>query len=170
MTGPAAREAALEPLRVALLIRAGKDADLMRGAAEDDGRQALAAAQETSRQSLANARAQGEAQAALLAAEERSRARRKARGVVLAAQRQAYEVLRTQVGDAIRRRLADSRWQDRLNVVLLRQLGAEATIHEQEGGGVVAQSADGRRIDASIDVLVDLALSHLQLEGLWAPR
>jgi vacuolar-type H+-ATPase subunit E/Vma4 len=170
MTGAATREAALEPLRAALLTRAGKDADLMRRAAEDDGRKALAAAQERSRQSLANARTQGEAQAALLAAEERSRARRKARGVVLAAQRQAYEELRRQVGDAIRRLLADSGWQDRLNVLLLRQLGAEARIHDQEGGGVVAQSADGRRIDASIGVLVDLALSHLQLEGRWAPK
>jgi vacuolar-type H+-ATPase subunit E/Vma4 len=170
MTGAATREAALEPLRAALLSRAGKDADLMRRAAEDDGRKALAAARERSRQSLANARAQGEAEAALLAAEERSRARRKARGVVLAAQRQAYEELRRQVGDAIRQLLTDPEWQDRLNVVLRQQLGAETTIDQHAGGGVVAQSADGRRIDASIDVLVDLALSHLQLEGLWAPR
>ena len=57
MTGAATREAALEPLRAALLTRAGKDADLMRRAAEDDGRKALTAAQERSRQSLANARA-----------------------------------------------------------------------------------------------------------------
>ena len=170
MTGVATREAALEPLRVALLTRAGNDADAMRASAEDDGRKAFATAQERSRQMLANARAEGEAQVALLAADERSRARRKARGIVLAAQRQAYEGLCSQVGDAIRRLLADSGWQDRLSVVLRQQLGAEATIHQQAGGGVVGQSADGRSIDASIDTLVDLAVSHLQLEGLWESR
>jgi vacuolar-type H+-ATPase subunit E/Vma4 len=118
---------------------------------------------------LADARAQGEAQVALLAAEERSRARRKARGIVLAAQRQTYEELCRQVGEAIGQLLTDPEWQDRLNVVLRQQLGAETTIDQHGGGGVVAQSADGRRIDASIDTLVDLAVSHLQLEGLWKP-
>ena len=170
MTGLTTREAALEPLRLALLRRASDDAVSMRASAEDDGRKTLAAAQQRSEQMLADARAQGEAQAASLAAEERSRMRRKARRIVLAAQRQAYEELRRLVGISILRLLADSGWQDRLSVVLCRRLGAEAAIHEQAGGGVVAQSADGRRIEASVDTLVDLAVSHLDLEELWEPR
>ena len=141
----------------------------MRRAAEDDGRRALAAAHERSRQSLANARARVRHRRHCWRLGAFSRAPQGARRCPRRATA-AYEELRRQVGDAIRRLLADSGWQDSLNVVLLRQLGAEATIHEQEGGGVVAQSADGRRIDASIDVLVDLAVSHLQLEGLWAPE
>jgi len=35
---------------------------------------------------------------------------------------------------------------------------------------VMAESPDGRRIDASVDALVDAAITNLDVEQLWAAR
>ncbi len=43
-----------------------------------------------------------------------------------------------------------------------------AAERDHPAGGVVAVSPDGRRIDASLDALVDAALAELDLEQLWA--
>lgn len=161
------RDVALEPLRAALTARAQADADRVRACAEADERQALAAAREQAAALLADARTQGEEEAAALHALERARARRDARQVVLRAQRDAYEQLRERARDAIRELLADPAWRHRLITVVCRQLGEQAQLQEPAGGGVIAESPDGRRIDTSVDALTERAVATLDLEPLW---
>jgi vacuolar-type H+-ATPase subunit E/Vma4 len=167
MTDNESRQAALAPLRASLLARANSDAERMRRVAEADGEQAVAAALVTSKTVLTNARAQGAADAAALLADERARGRRAARGIVLAAQRAAFDELRKQVGQEIQGLLADPALRDRLSGMLREQLGATANVRQQGSGGLLAQSPDGRRIDASVTALVDLALADLDVERLW---
>jgi hypothetical protein len=167
MTELVEREAALEPLRTALLARANDDAGQERVGAEASRREAVAAAHEQAATLLARARAEGERDAAAMQAIERARARRGAREVVLHAQRAAYEELREQARKAVRELLRDPIWQQQLITVLRRQLGEQAELCEQPDGGVIAQALDGRSIDASVTALADRALADLNLERLW---
>jgi vacuolar-type H+-ATPase subunit E/Vma4 len=161
------REAALEPLRTALIARAYDDAGRARASAEADGRQTVAAAREQAAALLAGARAQGEADAAALQAVERSRSRRDARSVVLQTQRAAYDQLREQARQAVRHLLDDPVWRQRLITAVRRQLGEQAELCPQPDGGIIARTPDGRSIDTSVDALVDHALADLDLEQLW---
>jgi vacuolar-type H+-ATPase subunit E/Vma4 len=162
------REAALQPLRAALIARANDEAAEARAAAEDRGRQAAAAAHSQAAVVLAAARAHGEADAAALLAAERARVRRTARGVVLAAQRAVYDELRRQAGEAVRQLLDDPAQRERLVAAVGRQLGAQAAFREQPDGGVIAETPDGRSIGASVGALVERAVADLDLEPLWA--
>jgi len=168
MTDLLAREAALEPLLAALVARAKEAAEAARAAAEEDGRRAVAAARDQSATLLADARAHGEADAAALLQVERARARRVARAVVLQAQRAVYTELREQARQAARQLLADPTRRERLIAVLRRQLGEQAAIREQPEGGIIAETRDGRSIDASVATLIDQAVADLDLEQLWA--
>lgn len=159
---------ALEPLRAALIARARADADRLCTDAETAGRELLAGAGEEAEALLAKARAQGETDAAAMFASEMDRARRSARGVVLAAQRAAYNELRQRALTAVRGLLSDPARRARLATVLRSQLGDQAVIHEHPDGGIVAETSDGRSVDASIEKLVDNAVAELDLEQLWA--
>ena len=158
----------LEPLRAALRARAEAAADQLRAAAEEDGRRLVATANEEAASLLAGARAQGAADADAQLAADRARSRHAARSVVLDAQRAAYERMRRQARDAVRRLLDDPAERARLAAIACRQLGDHAVVHDQPAGGVLAEAADGRRIDASVDALVDSAVSRLDLDQLWA--
>lgn len=170
MTDVEVRENALEPLRAALLARARADADNQRAAAEDAGRRVVEAAQREADAALDEARSRGEADAAGLLAVERAQARRTARAVVLAAQRAAYDELCRQARAAVADLLADPDRHRRLAVTVRERLGDGAIVRDDPAGGVVAESPDGRRIDASVDALVGTAMGELDLEQLWAPR
>jgi vacuolar-type H+-ATPase subunit E/Vma4 len=159
---------ALEPLRAALIARARAEADRVCADAETAGRQLLAEARDEAEALLAKARAQGETDAAAMFASEMDRARRSARGVVLAAQRAAYNELRQRALTAVRGLLADPARRARLETVLRSQLGDQAVIHDHPDGGIVAETPDGRSLDASIEKLVDSAVADLDLEQLWA--
>jgi len=159
---------ALEPLRAALIARARADADRLCADAETAGRELLAGAGEEAEALLAKARAQGETDAAAMFASEMDRARRSARGVVLAAQRAAYNELRQRALTAVRGLLSDPARRARLATVLRSQLDDQAVIHEHPDGGIVAETSDGRSVDASIEKLVDNAVGELDLEQLWA--
>ncbi len=163
------RDAALEPLRAALIARALAEAAEERASADEDGQRALAAAQQQADAVLADARAQGERDAAALLAAERARSHRSARGIVLGAQRAAYDELREQARAAVRDLLADPARRARLEAIARGRLGDHAVAHEQPGGGLVAETSDGRRVDASVHALVDSAVANLDLEQLWAP-
>lgn len=169
MIDPVAREAALAPLRAALLARANHDADEARTAAAEAGRQAVDAARAQQDAVLADARTQGAADTAAVLASERTRARRESRGVVLRAQRDAYDLLRTRAQEAVRKLLSEPQQRDRLVATVRRQLGNDAAIVEHPTGGVVGTSGDGRTVNASVAALVDGALADLDLEQLWAP-
>jgi vacuolar-type H+-ATPase subunit E/Vma4 len=160
--------AALEPLRAALIARAHAEADRVCAAAEADGQRVLAAARKNAAQLLSDARAQGEADAAALLAVEAASARRAARGVLLAAQRAAYDELRQRARTSARALLDDRSRRARLTAVVRDRLGEHAVVREHPDGGLLAETPDGRRVDASIDTLVDIALAQLDLEPLWA--
>lgn len=162
------RLAALEPLRAALIARARAEAGRVRAAAAEDGRQVLAGARDEAAALVADARAQGEADAAALLAVERSHARRVARGAVLAAQRAVYDELRERARIAVRALLADPDRRARLATVVRGRLGDHAVVRDRPDGGLVAESPDGRGVDASVEALVDSALADLDLEQLWA--
>jgi hypothetical protein len=170
VTDTEVRKQALEPLTAALLARARADADGERAAAEQEGQQLVATATGEAEALLANAQALGEADAAGLLAADRAQARRAARGVVLGAQRAAYDELRHRSRAAVAELLANPERHRRLAVTVRDRLGEGATARDHPAGGVVAESPDGRRIDASVDALVEAALAGLDLEQLWAAQ
>lgn len=160
--------AALEPLREVLVRRAEAAADRLRAAAEGEARAATDAAQQQAAALLAHARADGEADAALRQAEDRARARREARGIVLAAQRAVYDELCSRARTQVRELLADPDRQRRLVALVRTRLGQDAQVLPHPSGGVVGELPDGRRVDASVDALVERALAGLDLDLLWA--
>jgi vacuolar-type H+-ATPase subunit E/Vma4 len=164
------REHALEPLRIALLARARTDADNQRAAAEDEGRRDVEAARREADAALAEARSRGESDAAGMLAVERAQARRTARAVVLAAQHAAYDDLCRHARAAVADLLADPDRHRHLAETVRERLGEGAVVRDDPAGGVVAESPDGRRIDASVDALVTAAIGELDLEQLWAAR
>lgn len=162
--------AALEPLRQVLLRRAEAAADGLRATAEREAGTATDAARQRAAAVLARARADGEADAAQRQAEDRARSRREARGIVLAAQRAAYDELRTRSHAAVREMLADPAAHDRLVALVRTRLGQDARVRPHPSGGVVGELPDDRRVDASVEALVERALAGLDLAALWDAR
>jgi len=160
----------LEPLEQALIRRANATADAARADAEEQARATTAAAEQQAEALLAQARAEGEADAAELQAADLGRSRREARGILLAAQRAVYDELRSRAQAAARTLLADPEQQRPLVALVQAQLGPHATVRDHPAGGVIAEAPGGRRIDASVDVLVERVLTGSDLEQLWAPH
>jgi hypothetical protein len=161
-------QSSLQPLRTALLERAQQEADDIRARAQQDGRRLLASARDDAAQSVTRARAQGRADASALLAVERARRRRQARAIVLGAQRAVYDELRQQARVLIRGLLDDPARRAQLASRLRDELGAESTVQDHPGGGLVASTPDGRSADAGVDTMVDDAIVGLDLEQLWA--
>lgn len=163
----------LAPVRDCLLARARADAERVRAEAAAEAEAVLAQARQRAEAILAEARERGASQGVRVTAAAGARARRRARGLLLASQRQAYETLRRRSRDAVRA------LRDNPNHLLLRQrlervardlAGPGAAVIETADGGVVAE-APGRRVDCSLDALADRAVDALgaEAEGLWAP-
>jgi len=168
MSGLAERtHTALAPLRTALLTLAESEARARTESSEAEGRELLEAARRQRDRVLQEARTRGEADGALRLSAERARVQREARRVVLAAQRSAYDDLRQQAVTAVRELVEEPAARARLTAVLHHRLGAQAVIRDHPAGGLVGEAGDGRVIDASVDALVDLALTSLDLESLW---
>lgn len=157
----------LEPLRSALLLHARREADQFRAAAESEGRAALAAAEAEAAAMVERARQQGESDARALQAHERAKQRRAHRAVVLQAERAAYDELGRLSRSAVRNLLDEADNRQLLALVLTRRLGADARVHDLPDGGLHAEDSDGRTIDASVDAMVDSALSRLDVARLW---
>jgi len=168
-----ATQAALDPVRDLLLARARAEADRTRAEAAAEAGAVLAEARDQAAAILAEARKRGATDGAEVAAAERAAAVRRARGVLLAARRQAYEALRRQARAAVRELRQDPgypRLRRRLARLALEQAGPHAVVREPPEGGAVAE-APGRRVDCSLDALADRAVDALgaEVEGLWAP-
>ncbi|MBL0885410.1 hypothetical protein [Myceligenerans indicum] len=165
--------AALEPVRSELLRQARTDAARARADAEADARRTRESAAAQAREVVDRARAQGHAQAEAAAEANRVRARRAGRAEELAARRAAHDELRTVAVEAVRLRLRDGpgypALRETLTEVARRQLGPEADVREDPGGGVVA-TADGRRLDLTLATLTGRACDGLgaELDGLWS--
>ena len=165
-----ARRTALEPLRAALLTRARAEAARIQAAADTDAQQIVAAAREQAAKVLAQARTDGEAQAAALLATEAALSRQAARGLVLGAQRDMYDDLRARARSAVRDLLDDLDRRAQLAATLRSRLGTQALIRDHPDGGLLAETDDGRSIDASIGALVDAVINAKDLEQLWDTR
>ena len=172
---PAAAPAAdpLGPVREALLARARAEADGVLAAADATVAAAVRSARADADDLLGQARRQGEADAAGVLADERTRARRRARTVVLTAEREAYDELRRRVRAAVAD-LADDPAYAALQTALAErarsEFGAGATVRDDGTGGVVAEAGD-RRMAYRLADLADLAVGALgpEVEGLWGP-
>lgn len=164
-------DAALGPVRAALLAAARADAAKVVQEAESQRDELLARARRTADELVAAARAAGEADASATLAARIAQSRREARRSVLIAQRDLYDELRrrcraaasalagTPEYEAMRRRLVDEARQE---------LGPEATIGDSPDGGIVA-TAGSERVDLSLPALADRALdrSGPEVAGLW---
>ena len=161
---------ALEPLRAALLARARRQVDVIGSQADADAHRLLDDAAAQAADLFAQARAQGEADAARLAAASHARTRRAARDALLAAQREAYDELRARCCVAVQDLLADPARRRHLVAVVDARLGATAATRRWSDDNLHAELPDGRTVDASVVALVDAALATLDLEQLWTGR
>jgi hypothetical protein len=171
MTAPdPALVAALAPVRAALLTAARGDAARVREHADAAADRTLVAAEQQAERIRAEAREQGAADAASVLAVERAQNRRRARALVLAARRDAYESLRA----AARRTVPVLR--DDPGYPLLRQhmadavrrlLGPDVELREGTGGGVIG-TGGGRRVDYSLAGFADRAVDEVAA-GLEEP-
>lgn len=167
-----AATAALAPVREALLARAHAEAEDRVRDAEEAARTGLTRARTEGRAAVETARREGEADAASALAADRSRARRRARSVVLRAQRSAYDALLDAVGTRVRTLADDPAWSVMREELVARArqvLGPDAVVREVPGG-VVAEHGP-RRAELTLS---SLALAHLaalgpDVERLWRP-
>jgi vacuolar-type H+-ATPase subunit E/Vma4 len=166
MSRDSARPAALEPLRLALLAAATREADRELAAATADADARLAAAEAESARIRAEARDRARAEAALTLARLRAHAHARARSSVLAAQRAAYESLRRAARSAVvalRHDPAYPALRERMTDAVRRRLGPDAQIEEATDGGVVGR-ADARRVDYSLTTLADRVVDEIAAE------
>lgn len=159
-------------VREALLSRAHADAQRLLAEVDAEADAIIAGAQAEADTIRVEARAQGEADAAEVLAAERARVRRHARAVVLAAQRDTYDELRSRVVRDLPTLRADpayATWRDRLGEDVRAVLGADAVVTEHPAGGVLGEVA-GRRVAYTLVGLADRALDALgaDVEGLWS--
>jgi vacuolar-type H+-ATPase subunit H len=163
----------LGAVREALLAQAHRRADAELAEARREADALVAQAEHEARGVVSRARSEGEADATSALAGERARARRRARAVVLASQRSAYEALRD-TARAEAASLADSPQWPRLRAVLEQRaraaLGADDAVVELVPAGVVVSSGS-RRVQVTLPGLAEAAVDALGpgAEQLWAP-
>jgi vacuolar-type H+-ATPase subunit E/Vma4 len=170
---PTAAPDSLLPVREALLAHAGSDARRLLAEVDAEGDSIIARARAEAEAIRAEARSQGEADATAVLVAERARARRQARAVVLAAQRESYTALRARVVEeaaTLRLDPAYATWRDGLGERVRAALGPDAVVTEHPEGGVLGE-APGRRVAHTLAGLATRALDALgpDVEGLWAP-
>lgn len=168
-TGPPVADIAqaLEPVREALLARARETASQTVAAAREAGTSRVERARSDAAALLEGARAAGRADAEDLLAAEAAAARRRAREVVLRARREACEEVRRRSREAVRDVLAQPGARAAMTSVLRAELPGDVRVHDEPGGGLLIE-APGRRLDASVEALVDAVLAEMDLEELWA--
>jgi vacuolar-type H+-ATPase subunit E/Vma4 len=165
-------EAALAPVRAALLRRAREQADEIVGQARRQAEVALAQARSDAAGQVASAREAGRSQAVPLAAALRSQGRRGVRAAVLSAQREAYEELRDQVHASVTSLRGEPGYDlllKRLRQDASNAAGPGATVTEVPAGGVIARGP-GIVVDCSLPRLTDAAAATVDLACLWAPE
>lgn len=173
MTLAAEQQAALEPVRAAMLRRATAEAQAITATAHQRATALLAAARHDGEAALRRARADGMALAAPLAAGERARARRTARAALLAVERS----IRTEAESRIRAAILSLPGQpgygelrDRLAALARAAAGPGAVVRDHPGGGVIAH-APGVLVDCSLPRLAERLIDALapQITELCAP-
>ncbi|MGZ4142683.1 MAG: V-type ATP synthase subunit E family protein [Actinomycetota bacterium] len=176
MRAPArdAVDASIAPLRDALLERARADAARTRAEARAGAAARLEHASAESAEKIAAARAEGEGAADEEAARETSAARRRARELVLSAEREALDELRVRVRETILSARGRPEYEpllERLAAMASSQLGPDAVIErDPPGAGGVRARLDGRRVDNPLVAIADRSLDALgiDVEALWS--
>ncbi|HEX6872251.1 MAG TPA: hypothetical protein VF163_14225 [Micromonosporaceae bacterium] len=157
---------ALAPVARALVAGARRDAEAALAAADNAAARVLAEARDEADRIRAQARADGAAEARAAQAVEQARAGRRARGVVLRAERDAYDGLVAAAGPAV------AVWRDqpgydellrRLTAAIRATLGPDARISEAPGGGLIGE-VSGRRVDHSLRRLAEAAVDTVLAE------
>jgi vacuolar-type H+-ATPase subunit E/Vma4 len=163
----------LEAYRTARLGDAAAAADRLLAEADAAVAAELEHARRTAETILAEARADGTADAQRELELARARGRRRARAIVLAARQEAYQGLRERghaAAQALRTGPRYTALLDRLEQLARGQLGPDARVERDppDLGGVIAE-ADGRRVDYSLAALVDRSVQGLggEVEELW---
>jgi hypothetical protein len=155
MTLTAEQQAALAPVRAAMLRRAAAEAEAITATARRDAAALLAAMRRDAKAALGQARSDGISLAAPLATAEQGRGRRAARAALLGAERS----IRTEAEGRIRAAILSLPGQpgydelrDRLAALARAAAGPDALVTEHPGGGVIAHAPC---------VLVDCSLPRL---------
>jgi len=171
--GDAAGLTTLDPVREALLAEAETEAERLVGRAEERAAAQVARAEEQKAALVRRARAEGEAAAELEAASELAQARRRARTLVLEAQRAAYDDARREAHAAAERLRSGPRYAELVDDLAARAheaLGPGAEIERDPPEGGVVGRRGNRRVELTLPALVDrcLAENASALERLWA--
>jgi hypothetical protein len=167
------QEAALAPVRAALLGDAQAEADRILAEARRAAGALIGRAQADSVDAVLRAEAEGRARAEPLALAEVSRGRREARAILLGAQLRARGELEDRIRAAVsglRDEPGYGELRDTLADLARRAAGPGATVTEHPGGGVLAH-APGVLVDCSLPRLAERAIQALgqQIRELTAP-
>jgi vacuolar-type H+-ATPase subunit H len=169
----AAAVTSLGPVREALLAQAHHGADAELSTARHEADALVADAEREARGVVARAREEGDADAAVALAGEQARARRRARAVVLAAQRSAYDTLRESVRERAGALAEGPQWPQ-LRAELERRARAaldadDAVVQDVPAG--VALTSGSRQVLITLPALAQDALDALgpEVQQLWAP-
>lgn len=157
------QDAALEPVRAALLRRATERADQIVRQAREAAQAQVEQARRTADVAVAQASADGTAEARPVAAAELNRSRRAARSVTLGADRAAHDELAGRIRAAVVGLRDDPGYpqlRDRLASLARQAAGPEAEVSEHPAGGVIAR-AGGVLVDCSLPRLADRAVAAL---------
>ncbi|HET9781121.1 MAG TPA: hypothetical protein VFR33_05015 [Candidatus Dormibacteraeota bacterium] len=133
----------------------------------ESARQMLAQAESDSRTATESAEREGEASADLDTNREWTAARRRARGIVLAAQRAVYEELSTACADAI---TTDSRYpalQRRVADAARAQLGPGADVYPRAAEVIATRKQRSVRWTLAEEIAEELFRLHGDVEALW---
>ncbi|HUZ51455.1 MAG TPA: hypothetical protein VMU94_02850 [Streptosporangiaceae bacterium] len=163
MSPLATQDAALDPVRAAMLRRATERADRIVGQARDAVQALAAEARSHADAAVAQARSDGAAQARPVAAAELNRSRRAARSVALGANLAANDEIAGRIRAAVvglRDEQGYPELRDRLARAARRAAGPQAEVSEHPAGGVVAR-AGGVVVDCSLPRLADRAVAAL---------
>jgi hypothetical protein len=159
----ATQDAALEPVRAAMLQRAAENVDLIVGQARAAAAALVAEARGNAEAVVARARADGAAQAQPVAAAELNRSKRAARSVALGANLAAHDEIAGRIRAAVlglRDEPGYSELRDRLARAARQAAGPQAEVSEHPAGGVVAR-AGGVVVDCSLPRMADRAVAAL---------
>ncbi len=164
----------VEPLRRTLLEDARAEADRVLAGADERAAVKLAEANERGAALIARSRAEGEAIASLAGEGHHAASRRRARVLVLGAQRDLYEEFRRQALAAVHSLRADPRYPallERLGATARSQLGEDCALELDPGDAGGVRASNGvRRVDYTLDALVQRCIEELgsEVERLWA--
>jgi vacuolar-type H+-ATPase subunit E/Vma4 len=157
------QEAALAPVRAAMLRRASAEAAHVLASARGAAGGLRDSARAEAARTVSRAREDGQAQAAPLALAEVSRGRREAQAILLDAELRARDELESRIRSAILGLRSEPGYgtvRETLSELARRTAGPGATVSEHQSGGVVAH-APGVLVDCSLPRLAERAIEVL---------